>query len=105
MSAASNGVERTDRLPLGMDMKQIAAHLSELRGHAQLMVYLADQIEDTDNRLDAATDPSQRAFLHRVLAMYTHELQKRHEGLSGRISAITTNISSRTRKGLLKSIW
>ncbi len=104
MSTASNGFDQTGRLPLGIDMKQIAAHLSELRGHAQLVVYLADQIEDTDYRLDASSDPSQRAFLQRVLSMYTHELKKRHDGLSGRIHAIATDVSSRTRPGLLKSV-
>lgn len=78
-------------------MRNIYEHLGELRGLAQLVVYLADQIEDTDRRLDNAQDPTQIAFLNRVLAMYTQELELRHQGLSGRISSICEEVSTRVK--------
>ena len=78
-------------------IRNIYEHLGELRGLAQLVVYLADQIEDTDKRLDAATDPTQVAFLNRVLSMYTEELELRHQGLSGRIASICQQVATRTK--------
>ena len=78
-------------------IRNIYEHLGELRGLAQLVVYLADQIEDTDRRLDSAQDPTQIAFLNRVLAMYTQELELRHQGLSGRISSICEEVSTRVK--------
>lgn len=83
--------------------RNIAGHLGELRGLAQLLVYLADQIEETDQRLDSAQDPTQIAFLNRVLSMYSGELEKRHHGLSGRISAISLEVSSKVKPTSLKS--
>ena len=70
--------------------------------HSRMIVYLADQIEETDKRLDAASDPTQVAFLNRVLAMYTQELENRNQGLTGRISAITQDVSSRVRPSLFR---
>lgn len=78
-------------------IRNMYEHLGELRGLAQLVVYLADQIEDTDRRLDTAQDPTQIAFLNRVLAMYTQELELRHQGLSGRISSICEEVSTRVK--------
>jgi hypothetical protein len=83
-------------------IRRIYQNLGELRGLAQLVVYLADQIEETDKRLDAASDPTQVAFLNRVLAMYTQELENRNQGLTGRISAITQDVSSRVRPSLFR---
>lgn len=77
--------------------RNIAGHLGELRGLAQLLVYLADQIEETDNRLESAQDPTQVAFLNRVLNMYSSELEKRHQGLSGRISAISSEVATKIK--------
>ena len=83
-------------------IRKIYQNLGELRGLAQLVVYLADQIEETDKRLDNATDPTQIAFLNRVLSMYTQELESRNQGLSGRISAISQDVSTRMRPSLFR---
>jgi hypothetical protein len=83
-------------------IRRIYQNLGELRGLAQLVVYLADQIEETDKRLDAATDPTQVAFLNRVLSMYTQELENRNQGLSGRISAISQDVSTRMRPTMFR---
>lgn len=103
-STYSNGVNTastsTAKPPAGSQsaaIRNIYEHLGELRGLAQLVVYLADQIEDTDKRLDAATDPTQMAFLNRVISMYTQELELRHQGLSGRIASICQQVSTRTK--------
>lgn len=93
MSAATT---KTNVSPNAM-IRNMYEHLGELRGLAQLVVYLADQIEDTDRRLDTAQDPTQIAFLNRVLAMYTQELELRHQGLSGRISSICEEVSTRVK--------
>lgn len=83
-------------------IRRIYQNLGELRGLAQLVVYLADQIEETDKRLDNATDPTQIAFLNRVLSMYTQELESRNQGLTGRISAISQDVTTRVRPSLFR---
>ncbi|MCY2934989.1 MAG: hypothetical protein WCJ40_21620 [Planctomycetota bacterium] len=93
--AASSAPPKTGAQPVSI--RNIYEHLGELRGLAQLVVYLADQIEDTDKRLDMATDPTQMAFLNRVLSMYTQELEIRHQGLSSQISSICKQVSTRAR--------
>ncbi len=60
--------------------------LAELKGQAQFILYLADQIEDSLGQLSAETEPGQAAFLCRVLSMYSAQLESKHQGLGDRIA-------------------
>ena len=98
----SNSGFSSPQMPAAESMaRNISSHLGELRGLAQLLVYLADQIEETDHRLEAAQDPTQVAFLNRVISMYSNELEKRQLGLTGRISAISEHVSLKVRPAAL----
>ncbi len=60
--------------------------LAEIKGQAQFLLYLADQVEDSLHQLATETDPGHGAFLCKVLAMYSSQLESKHQGLGDRIS-------------------
>ncbi len=60
--------------------------LSEIKGQAQFLLYLADQIEDSLHQLAAETDPGHGAFLCKVLGMYSSQMETKHQGLGDKIS-------------------
>jgi len=60
--------------------------LSEIKGQAQFLLYLADQIEDSLHQLSAETDPGHGAFLCKVLGMYSSQMESKHQGLGDKIS-------------------
>lgn len=62
--------------------------LADVKGQAQFLLYLAEQIEESLTQLEteAPADPSQAAFLCRVLAMYSNQLEAKHHGLGERIA-------------------
>ena len=60
--------------------------LSEIKGQAQFLLYLADQIEDSLHQLSAETDPGHGAFLCKVLGMYSAQMETKHQGLGDKIS-------------------
>ena len=49
---------------------ELLRSLSEVKGQAQFLLYLADQIEDSLHQLADEPDDCQHAFLCRVLGMY-----------------------------------
>ena len=57
--------------------------LAEVKGQAQFLLYLADQIEDSLHQLADRTDATHNAFLCKVLGMYSSQLESRHQGLGG----------------------
>lgn len=65
---------------------ELARVLAELRGQAQFILYLADQIEDSLAQLGSETEPGQAAFLCKVLSMYSAQLESKHQGLGDRIA-------------------
>jgi hypothetical protein len=65
---------------------ELARVLAELKGQAQFILYLADQIEDSLGQLGAETEPGQAAFLCKVLSMYSAQLESKHQGLGDRIA-------------------
>ena len=60
--------------------------LAEIKGQAQFLLYLADQIEDSLHQLAAETDPGHGSFLCKVLGMYSTQMESKHQGLGDRIS-------------------
>jgi hypothetical protein len=60
--------------------------LAEVKGQAQFLLYLADQIEDSLDQLVHESDICQNAFLCKVLGMYSAQLESKHQGLGDRIA-------------------
>ncbi len=60
--------------------------LAEVKGQAQFLLYLADQIEDSLHQLVDEHDDCQNAFLCRILGMYSAQLETKHHGLGDKIS-------------------
>jgi hypothetical protein len=65
---------------------ELAQALSDVRGQAQFLLYLADQIEDSLTQLANEADSAHAAFLCKVLSMYSAQLETKHQGLGERIS-------------------
>ena len=60
--------------------------LAEVKGQAQFLLYLADQIEESLEQLGGEADPSHAAFLCKVLTMYSAQMETKHQGLGDRIA-------------------
>ena len=60
--------------------------LAEVKGQAQFLLYLADQIEESLEQLSGEVDSCHAAFLCKILSMYSSQLETRHQGLGDRIS-------------------
>lgn len=65
---------------------ELTRSLAEVKGQAQFLLYLADQIEESLEQLDQEADPCQEAFLCKVLGMYSAQLESRHQNLGDRIA-------------------
>ena len=65
---------------------ELARAISEVKGQAQFLLYLADQIEDSLQQLAEEADPGHGAFLCKVLGMYSAQLETKHQGLGDRIA-------------------
>jgi hypothetical protein len=60
--------------------------LAEVKGQAQFLLYLADQIEESLGQLGGEPDDSHVAFLCKVLGMYSGQMESKHQGLGDRIA-------------------
>jgi len=60
--------------------------LADVKGQAQFLLYLADQIEDSLEQLGSETDSCHGAFLCKVLGMYSSQLETKHQGLGDKIA-------------------
>ncbi len=65
---------------------ELIRSIAEVKGQAQFLLYLADQIEDSLHQLIEEHDESQDAFLCRILGMYSAQLESKHQGLGDRIA-------------------
>lgn len=65
---------------------ELLRSLAEVKGQAQFLLYLADQIEDSLSQLTSEPDPGHAAFLGKVLGMYSAQLESKHQGLGDRIA-------------------
>jgi hypothetical protein len=76
--------------PLPASRKVASADLSrslaEVKGQAQFLLYLADQLEDSLEQLAEESDPGHATFLCKILGMYSAQLESKHVGLGDRIS-------------------
>ena len=63
-----------------------AGVLAEVKGQAQFLLYLADQIDESLQQLDHEADPGHTAFLCKILSMYSTQLETKHQGLGDRIA-------------------
>ena len=72
--------------PARVGSPELFRALAEVKGQAQFLLYLADQIEDSLHQLSAETDAGHGAFLCKVLGMYSSQLESKHQGLGDRIS-------------------
>ncbi|MDX2038453.1 MAG: hypothetical protein SFX72_17540 [Isosphaeraceae bacterium] len=77
---------QTDVDPLNRISPELRKSLSEVRGQAQFLLYLADQIEDSLDQLGQEGDDCQAAFLCKVLSMYSSQLETKHQGLGDKIA-------------------
>ena len=65
---------------------ELLRSLAEVRGQAQFLLYLADQLEESLEQLATEADPGHAAFLGKVLGMYSAQLESKHHGLGDRIA-------------------
>jgi hypothetical protein len=60
--------------------------MAEVKGQAQFVLYLADQIEESLEQLSQESDPCHSAFLCKILSMYSSHLETKHQGLGEKIA-------------------
>ena len=81
-----------DHIPLGRTQPQgiasleLSNALADIKGQAQFLLYLADQIEESLQQLASEDDSCQGAFLCKVLNMYSSQLESKHQGLGDKIA-------------------
>jgi hypothetical protein len=65
---------------------ELSRSLAEVKGQAQFLLYLADQIEESLQQLSHESDSCHGAFLCKVLGMYSSQLETKHQGLGDKIA-------------------
>jgi hypothetical protein len=65
---------------------ELMRSLAEVKGQAQFLLYLADQIEESLDQLTQESDSCHGAFLCKVLGMYSSQLESKHQGLGDKIA-------------------
>jgi len=71
---------------VGPGSPELFRALAEVRGQAQFLLYLADQIEDSLQQFDDESDAAQTAFLCKILSMYSGQLETKYQGLGERVA-------------------
>ncbi len=77
------GLESAPRFIVSSELRR---SLAEVKGQAQFLLYLADQIEESIEQLTHESDHCHGAFLCKVLGMYSSQLETKHQGLGERIA-------------------
>src|SRR5258708_19584007 len=70
----------------GIASPELRLSLAEVKGQAQFLLYLADQIEESLDQLTSESDSCHGAFLCKVLSMYSSQLESKHSGLVDKIA-------------------
>ena len=70
----------------GLSSPELKRSLAEVKGQAQFLLYLADQIEESLEQLTGESDACHGAFLCKVLGMYSQQLESKHQGLGDKIA-------------------
>jgi len=82
-----NDVENNSALmQAGFGSAELRHSLAEIKGQAQFLLYLADQIEESLEQLVHEADACHSAFLRKVLSMYSGQLESKHQGLGEKIA-------------------
>ncbi len=72
--------------PAGSTSPELRRSLAEIKGQAQFLLYLADQIEESLDQLANEADACHGAFLCKVLTMYSGQLESKHQGLGEKVA-------------------
>jgi hypothetical protein len=70
----------------GLASPELTRSIAEVKGQAQFLLYLADQIEESLEQLANESDSCHGAFLCKVLGMYSSQMESKHQGLGDRIA-------------------
>ena len=70
----------------GSASPELRRSLAEIKGQAQFLLYLADQIEESLDQLVHEADACHGAFLCKVLTMYSGQLESKHQGLGEKVA-------------------
>ncbi len=70
----------------GSTSPELRRSLAEIKGQAQFLLYLADQIEESLDQLVQEADACHGAFLCKVLTMYSGQLESKHQGLGEKVA-------------------
>jgi hypothetical protein len=73
-------------LHAGATTPELRRSLADIKGQAQFLLYLADQLEESLAQLATEADACHTAFLCKVLGMYSGQLESKHQGLGERIA-------------------
>jgi hypothetical protein len=65
---------------------ELCRALAEVKGQAQFLLYLTDQIEASLEQLSHESDSCHGTFLCKVLGMYSSQLESKHQGLGDKIT-------------------
>lgn len=84
---ATNGRELPPPVAPDLGVDDLARSLAEVKGQAQFLLYLADQIEDSLQQLGGDdNEPGHSAFLCRVLNMYSGQLELKYHTLGDKVT-------------------
>jgi hypothetical protein len=86
--SANEEPEEIGRTPnrAGAPTPELRGSLAEIKGQAQFVLYLADQIEESLEQLVQEADACHGAFLCKLLSMYSNQLESKHQGLGEKIA-------------------
>jgi hypothetical protein len=74
------------RAPISIATPELKRSLADIKGQAQFLLYLADQIEESLEQLGGEADACHGAFLCKVIGMYSGQLESKHQGLGEKIA-------------------
>jgi hypothetical protein len=81
-AVATAGAEAADRA----GSPELTRLLAEVKGQAQFLLYLADQVDDCLQQLASEADTGNASFLCKLMSMYSSQLETKHQGLGEKIS-------------------
>jgi len=82
----SNPALVTEKKDERFSAPDLRRYLAEIKGQAQFLLYLTDQIEESLDQLTHEADACHGAFLCKVLDMYSNHLESKHQGLGEKIA-------------------
>jgi hypothetical protein len=88
LGGSAGEVDDTNDMELraGSPSFELKRSLADVKGQAQFLLYLTDQIEESLDQLVTEADACHSAFLCKVLGMYSGQLESKHQGLGEKIA-------------------